>query len=213
MIALLGPSGQGKSTLLRILALLEKPDEGELSFQGRLSDQWSPREWRMHVCYVAQQPIMLPGTVEDNLKTASRLHSRTFERDLALRLMAEMGLSDMDWNKQAADLSGGEKQRVALVRSMLLRSPVLLLDEVTSSLDVRSKYAVGQTLQNWHRDEGCTLIWVTHDVEEARSLSRRIWFMEDGKLLEDCAARDFFTSPSTDLARSFLVTHQALKRN
>ena len=92
MIALLGVSGQGKSTLLRILASLTRADEGDIAMQGASQRQMDPREWRMKVCYVAQQPVMLGGSIEHNLKTVSLLHRTPYDKKLAERLMGELGL-------------------------------------------------------------------------------------------------------------------------
>jgi putative ABC transport system ATP-binding protein len=153
---------------------------------------------------VAQQPVVLPGTVEFNLRTVSRLHGGEFDRKLAEGLMEQAGLGLMRWDKPASECSGGEKQRIALIRSMLLRPAVLLLDEVTSSLDTHSKEATGRMLEKWHRNEGCTLIAVTHSMEEARSMYKRVWFMGEGTLLEDASSARFFEGPSTDAALSFL---------
>nr|WP_240763172.1 ATP-binding cassette domain-containing protein [Paenibacillus thalictri] len=203
-IALLGASGQGKSTLLRMMAMLDVPDEGELHLHGTPASAWVPKEWRMQACYVAQQPVMLPGTVEDNLKAASRLHKHSFDQELARELMGELGLSGMDWGKRAGDLSGGEKQRVALIRSLLLRAPLYLLDETTSSLDAHSKRAVQRLLTAWQAKESCTMIWVTHDLDEARAVSQRIWFMADRVLCEDAETNEFFEQPATEKARRFL---------
>lgn len=91
-IALLGASGQGKSTLLRILSRLDVPDEGEIYWNGRHSLSVDPREWRMQVCYVSQQPYMLPGTVENNLRTVSQLHKLPFNLELAEKLMKDVHL-------------------------------------------------------------------------------------------------------------------------
>ncbi|MEI7027921.1 ABC transporter ATP-binding protein [Paenibacillus sp. y28] len=203
-VALLGASGQGKSTLLRIVALLDQPDAGELSLHGKPAAQWPPREWRMRVCYVAQQSVMLPGTVEDNLRTVSILHNRTFEKELARKLLTRLGLEHLDLGKKAADLSGGEKQRVALVRSLLLRPEIFLLDEVTASLDIHSKQAVEQVLVEWYRQEGAGLIWVTHDMEQARTASDKVWFMAEGTLVECTATAEFFDQPATLAARRFI---------
>jgi putative ABC transport system ATP-binding protein len=93
---------------------------------------------------------------------------------------------------------------LALIRSMLLRSEILLLDEVTASLDIRSKQSVEQLLKEWHVQELVTLIWVSHDLEQARHVSSRIWFMAEATLLEDCASQDFFHKPTTEQGRSFL---------
>lgn len=150
------------------------------------------RTWRMNICYVAQQAIMLPGTIKDNLMTSSKIHNRPFEEDFARRLIKEVGLDELDWEKQAGDLSGGEKQRIALVRSLLLQPKILLLDEITASLDQQSKEVVEQLLIKLHQKEEIAFIWVTHDTEQAKNISERIWYMEDGKLASDLKTSEFF---------------------
>ncbi|MCP3772169.1 ATP-binding cassette domain-containing protein [Paenibacillus sp. MZ04-78.2] len=205
MVALLGASGQGKSTLLRILAWLDAADEGELRLGGKPASAWKPQEWRTKVAYVAQQAVMLPGTVEDNLCTVSRLHRRPFDRALAARCMEALGLGGMAWSKPAGELSGGEKQRLALVRSLLLRPDVLLLDEVTASLDPHSRTATERLLREWNEREGTAQLWVTHDLEQARSVSRSVWFMAEGTLLENRETQDFFRAPDTEHGRRFIA--------
>ncbi|MFJ7827671.1 ATP-binding cassette domain-containing protein [Psychrobacillus sp. NPDC096623] len=191
-IALLGKSGQGKSTLLRILAKLESVDNGQIYFNGQVMKEVDSKTWRMNVCYVAQQPTMLPGTIRDNLMTSSKIHNRPFKEDLARTLIKEVGLIHLDWEKKAGELSGGEKQRIALVRSLLLQPKILLLDEITASLDQQSKNLVEQLLIKLHQKEGITFIWVTHDTEQAKNISDRIWYMEDGKLVGDVKTSEFF---------------------
>ncbi|SEF84258.1 ATP-binding cassette domain-containing protein [Paenibacillus sp. UNC499MF] len=203
-IAVIGTSGQGKTTLLRILARLDCPDEGELRLHGKSADEWKPQEWRKKICYVAQQPVMLPGSVEENLQTVSRLHGTTFERELAKRYMAALGLDELDWSKQGGDLSGGEKQRTALVRAMLLQPEVMLLDEVTASLDPGSKRAAERLLTDWSRSAGTSLVWITHDLEQAAQISDAVWFMDEGRLMESAQTGEFFREPSTEQARRFI---------
>ncbi len=204
MISLLGKSGQGKSTLLRIICRLEAHDEGGIQLHGRSYEVIDPKEWRKKICYVSQQSYMLPGSVEDNLRTVSQIHKTPFDKPFAKELMTSLNLDHMDWNKKSADLSGGEKQRVALVRSLLLRPEILLLDEVTASLDMQSKQAVEKLLQDWQEQEGATCVWITHDLEQAQRLSHRVWFIEGGSLLEDSNSHDFFENPSTENARNYL---------
>jgi putative ABC transport system ATP-binding protein len=204
IIALLGASGQGKSTLLRILSRLDEPDEGELLLRETSFRSMEPREWRMKVCYVAQQAVMLSGSIEDNLKVVSFLHKKPHDHQLMNQLLKQLELEHLDLGKSAADLSGGEKQRISLIRSILLRPEVLLLDEITASLDMHSMKLVEQMLLKLHGEEGTTLIWVTHNLEQARHVSQRIWFMGNGTLLEDAPTSEFFQQPTTDLARSFL---------
>jgi len=204
IISLLGKSGQGKSTLLRIMCRLESQDEGEILLHGHSYLTVDPKEWRKKICYVSQQSYMLPGSVEDNLRTVSQLHKTPFDMPLAKELMISLDLDYLDWGKKSIDLSGGEKQRVSLVRSLLLRPEILLLDEVTASLDMQSKHAVEKLLQEWQEQEGTTCICITHDIEQAQRMSHRIWFIEEGSLLEDSDSGDFFENPSTVSARNYL---------
>ncbi|MEJ8548044.1 ABC transporter ATP-binding protein [Brevibacillus borstelensis] len=210
---IMGKSGQGKSTLLRLLGLLDMADGGTIRHLGKTPSEWGPEKWRMSVSYVAQHPVMLPGSVEDNLRAVSRLHKRPFESEQARTWMEAVGLGEMDWSKQAAQLSGGERQRVALVRSLLLHPAVLLLDEVTASLDAISKRATEELLVDLHRREGTTLLWITHDWEQARSVGQRIWFLAGGRLLEDSPAERFFQGPQTPEAQEFLAVHLAKKED
>ncbi|WP_156515061.1 ATP-binding cassette domain-containing protein [Paenibacillus glucanolyticus] len=203
-ISVIGPSGQGKSTLLRTLALLDMPDQGDISYAGISYREKDPRLWRKEICYVAQQAVMLPGSVEDNLRTASRLHGEVYDVQLAEQLLEETLLAGLDRKKNASELSGGEKQRIALIRSLLLRPAVLLLDEVTASLDNISARAVEHMLQQWQAREGTTMIWVTHDLEQAARTSSRTWFMSGGTLLEDQQTIDFFRQPATEAGRQFV---------
>ncbi|WP_438350380.1 ABC transporter ATP-binding protein [Paenibacillus sp. FA6] len=203
-ITLLGGSGQGKSTLLRILCRMEAQDDGEVRLHGRSCLEVGPIEWRKKISYVSQQSYMLPGSVEDNLRTVSKLHKIDFDYNLAKQLMSSLNLDDLDWGKKSSELSGGEKQRVALVRSLMLRSEILLLDEVTASLDMQSKLAVEKLLQDWREQEGVACIWITHDLQQAQRLNQRVWYIAGGSLLEDSDCRDFFDNPITDSARSYL---------
>lgn len=203
-VALVGASGQGKSTLLRCVSWLDKADEGEVRLEGVRQEATDPCNWRMKVCYVAQQSIMLPGTVEQNLKTVSMLHKTSYDQALVQRLMSSLGLEHLELSKQAEDLSGGEKQRISLIRSLLLRPKVLLLDEITASLDTNSKLLVEELLREWCKREGIAQIWISHDLEQIRRVSNRVWFMCDGTLLEQCDAETFCTEPATREAREFV---------
>lgn len=203
-VALMGASGQGKSTLLRIIGMLDKPDSGTIHFRGQSQQAILPSVWRRKIGFVAQHAVMLEGTVESNLKTASLLHKEKFETALSRELMEKVGLGQMDWNKRAADLSGGEKQRVALVRSLLLKPELFLLDEITASLDTHSKHAVEQLMLEWHNEYGTPMIWVTHDLDQARMNSNLVWYMAEHTLLESTPTDQFFVRPATAQARSFL---------
>ncbi|MNB87949.1 putative ABC transporter ATP-binding protein YbbL [compost metagenome] len=202
-IALIGASGQGKSTLLRLMALLDAPDDGELRLDGKASRETDPRQWRMEAAYVAQQAVMLPGSIEDNLRTVSVLHGTPYNQELAARLMEQLGLEYLDPGKQASDCSGGEKQRISLIRTMLLQPRILLLDEITASLDVNSARRVEELLTGWHSEEGGSYIWVTHDLEQAQRISDKVWVMSGGGLHE-YSGESFFSVPIDMLAKQYI---------
>ena len=202
-IALIGASGQGKSTLLRIMALLDAPDEGDMLLNGNSFKSMDSRLWRMKIGFVAQQAVMLPGSVEDNLRTVSRLHDRAYDHKLVQRLIEQLGLEHLDVSKKAADCSGGEKQRISLIRSLLMRPTVLLLDEITASLDVNSTQMVEELLERWHKEEGTSMIWVTHDLKQASRISTTTWFMGKGKL-EQHRSESFFAESVEELAMRFV---------
>lgn len=202
-IALIGASGQGKSTLLRIMALLDAPDEGDMLVKGTSFKNMDSRLWRMKIGFVAQQAVMLPGSVEDNLRTVSKLHDRPYDHKLVQRLLEQTGLEQLDLSKKAADCSGGEKQRISLIRSLLLRPNVLLLDEITASLDIDSTQRVEDLLEQWHKEEGISMIWVTHDIKQASRISTTTWFMGNGKL-EQHLSESFFAESAEDLAKRFI---------
>lgn len=183
-IVFVGPSGQGKSTLLRILGLLDEADSGEMVLLGKPLHEWNPQAWRMNVCYVSQTPVMLEGSIEDNLRTVSRLHHTEYDPAYAAHLMSSVGLGDMGLSKEASTLSGGEKQRVALVRSLLLRPKLLLLDEITSSLDDVSKYAVERLITDINQQEGTGYVWISHDRDQAARIGERVWSLSNGTLSE-----------------------------
>lgn len=205
IVALLGVSGQGKSTLLRMIAALDNVDEGHIRLHNVSQREMDARQWRMKVCYVAQQSVMLQGSIEQNLKTVSLLHRIPYEDKLVQHLLPMLGLAHLDLSKSADRLSGGEKQRISLLRSLLLHPAVLLLDEITASLDRGSKEMVEQVLQEWHHQEGTTIIMVTHDFEQARQMSKAVWFMGEGTLLENSETAAFFEHPSTELARQYIM--------
>lgn len=209
-IGILGKSGQGKSTLLRILGRLLSPNTGTIRLDHKEMTCWEPAHWRMKMSYVAQQAIMLPGSVEDNLRAVSTLHQRPFDQKHVHELLEQLYLEDLDWSKPAQQLSGGEKQRLALVRTLLLKPAVLLLDEVTASLDALSKQAAERLLVDLHVQTGTTLLWVTHDLEEARLACKRIWFLANHRLLEDTPSESFFVAPQSAEAKDFLHNQSTL---
>lgn len=195
VLTIIGPSGSGKSTLASLLNRLADPDRGQLEFLGRDLREWEVTELRRRVGLVFQNPTMLPGTVRDNLEYGPRLWGRSLGPEIA-ELLGRVGLSATFLDRRAADLSGGEKGRVALARTLANRPEVLLLDEITSALDPETAREVEELILALRRELGLTCVWVTHDLGQAERVGSLVWFLEEGLLAESGPAPAFFGSPS-----------------
>lgn len=163
-----GPSGSGKSSLLRLLDRLRDPDSGEVRYRGRDVRSYDVMALRRSVSLVPQLPALIEGTVADNIRFAARLAGRT--PDVAA-VLEHAGLDPSFADRDAERLSVGEQQRVMLARSLAQEPDVLLLDEPTSALDEAARSSVEQTLLRLRRDLGQSYVLVTHDPEQARRMS------------------------------------------
>lgn len=186
-IAITGASGSGKSVFLRALAMLDAPVSGEILWQSNpVSSDMIPA-YRTHVCYLSQRPALIEGSVLENLQfpyTLKSLRKRTFNLSVASDLMAKAGKDASFMDKPAGDLSGGESQIVALVRTLQLEPQVMLFDEPTSALDPQSAAAVESLVLHWF-DAGAgsrAYIWVSHDPQQARRMGDRHLTMVKGVL-------------------------------
>lgn len=178
-ITLTGPSGSGKSTILKLVASLISPTQGQINFQGKDVAQLDPISYRRQVSYCFQQPSLFGTTVTDNLRFPFELRDEPFNQQQAVELLWKVDLDESYLNKKIETLSGGEKQRVALIRNLLFPPKVLLLDEVTTGLDENSKAIVHKLIRNYHQ-EGTTILEVTHDATEL-DLSNHLITIKEGK--------------------------------
>jgi putative ABC transport system ATP-binding protein len=180
-----GPSGSGKSTLLRLLNRLADPDRGCVSYRGRPVDEEPVLALRREVCLVPQLPALLDGSVALNVGFGARIAGRdcNVERQLDL-----VGLDESFAERDAAELSVGEQQRVMLARSLALEPAVLLLDEPTSALDEAARDAVEATLLRLRERLDLSLVLVTHDLDQAGRLTDWTLRLEQGRVAEEIAA-------------------------
>jgi UDP-glucose/iron transport system ATP-binding protein len=169
--AIVGPSGVGKSTLLRLLNRLADPDRGEVAYRGRPITAYEPLALRREVSLVPQLPALLEGTVESNLRYAAELAGEPLDVDETLR---RAGLDPSFAERDVAQLSVGEQQRAMLARALAQRPAVLLLDEPTSALDHAARDAIEATLASLRRESNLSLVLVSHDPEQARRLGDRV---------------------------------------
>ena len=161
-----GPSGCGKSTLLKIVASLISPDTGDILFEGEEIATLKPETYRQQVSYCAQTPVLFGDTVYDNLIFPWQIRNKTPEPKAFLADLAQFELPETILQKNITALSGGEKQRISLIRNLQFLPQVLLLDEITSALDERNKENVNDIIHRYVRDKNIAVLWVTHDKDE-----------------------------------------------
>lgn len=184
-ITITGPSGGGKSTLLKIIASIVNPTQGSVRFNDEDIQKNDPIPYRQKVAYFFQNATLFDQTVRDNMSFPYQIRGEVFNEDKCIKMLERVKLSKSYLDKQIKDLSGGEKQRVALVRNLLYQPEVLLLDEVTSSLDAENKEIIHSMLDELNEEQSITILSVTHDEHEITKADR-VLTITDGKL-EDSA--------------------------
>ena len=194
---ILGPNGAGKSILLRLLHGLEIPNEGTVLFKGVVADETIKRKQAM----VFQNAVLLRRSVMENLSFVANLHKPQKLSNL-LELLTEVGLAEKQ-HMQARQLSGGEKQRLCLARALVSQPELLLLDEPTASLDPYSVQMI-ETLLIKLQHQNTKIIFITHDLNQARRLAEDILFIHKGRLEAFQPADCFFEKPDSEFAKAFI---------
>jgi arginine/lysine/histidine transport system ATP-binding protein len=209
VISLLGPSGAGKSTFLRCINMLGEPTSGKILLDGKDLVSSSEKELiqlRTHIGMVFQSFNLFENkTVIDNITLAPIKVKGMSKEDAeakAHELLKTVGLDDKA-NVYPDSLSGGQAQRIAIVRALAMDPEVILFDEPTSALDPEKVGEVLSVMQDLAKKD-MTMIIVTHEMEFAKNVSDEIWFMDEGKIQEKQAPEDFFSNPKTPNAQRFL---------
>ena len=182
ILAIVGPSGSGKSSLLRLLNRLDEPTEGNVYLDGVDYRQVAPRELRRRVGMVMQRPYLFAGTVLDNLRFGPRQRGEELSTAAAEALLAGVGLPGFG-SRDVANLSGGEAQRVSFARALANAPEVLLLDEPTSALDEEAKRDVESVIERVGHEQGVACVLVTHDAAQAPRLAQRALVLEGGRIV------------------------------
>ena len=208
VISIIGPSGGGKSTFLRCLNLLEKPEKGQIFFNGEdiCGKKVNIDKHRQKMGMVFQQFNVFPHlTVAENITLAPKLLKGKSEEEanaMARDLLTRVGLIDK-YDEMPGNLSGGQKQRLAIVRALAMEPEVMLFDEPTSALDPEMVGEVLDVIKSLV-ETGMTCVIVTHEMRFAEEVSDRILFIADGNILEDGTPEQIFHNPQHPRLQDFL---------
>lgn len=207
VVVIIGPSGSGKSTLLRCINYLEEPTGGSIVIDGiPLTGEANINEIRKEVGMVFQRFNLFPHmTVLENLVLAPmkvRGISRSEAEQTAQELLIKVGLDDKA-NAYPDQLSGGQQQRVAIARALAMEPDIMLFDEPTSALDPEMVCEVLDVMKELAA-EGMTMVVVTHEMGFAREVATRVLFIDDGKIQEQNAPKEFFENPQNPRLKEFL---------
>ncbi len=180
-ISLVGPSGSGKSTFLKLCCNLISPSDGEIIYKDKLMVDQDPLELRKNIAYCFQSPYLFGETVTDNISFPYEIRDKNMDLDKVEKLFNLFNLDKDYMNKEVKNLSGGEKQRIALIRSLLFEPEILLLDEITSALDVENTIIVENVMKSLN-DKGITILWITHNPKQAKRNASKLLTIESGKI-------------------------------
>lgn len=187
-ISIVGPSGSGKSTFLKLCSFLISPTSGNILYNNKNINEYDPVEYRKKVSYCFQTPYLFGNTVYDNILFPYTIRNKHVDMENVKKLLSTFKLDESCLNEKVINLSGGEKQRIALIRSLLFKPDILLLDEVTSALDVDNTSIVENVIKLLN-DEGLTILLVTHNQEQSIKHANKLLTIEDGKLKSEEALR------------------------
>ena len=203
-VTLLGPSGCGKTTTLRIIGGFETPDEGQVLFEGKEINDLPPN--KRHINTVFQKYALFPHlNVYENIAFPLRIKKKSEDeiRERVTEMLKMVALSGFE-NKSVSNLSGGQQQRVAIARALISHPRVLLLDEPLGALDLKLRKDMQVELKNIQQRIGITFIYVTHDQEEALSMSDTIVVMADGEIQQIGTPTDIYNEPKNAFVADFI---------
>lgn len=180
---LVGPSGAGKSTLLKMCNGLLAPTSGNIIIDKQPIQEYEPTSLRRKVGIALQGAPILRSSVYENLALPRTLQGEQLSEEEAVAALEDVQLDASFLHREAPELSGGQKQRLSIARTLINKSDILLLDEITSALDPTSAKEIEELILKINRKYGVTIIWITHNLQQARRVSDFTWILQDGQLL------------------------------
>lgn len=204
---LVGPSGSGKTTTLKLINRLIEQTDGDIYFEDKRLKDYDLRELRLKTGYVLQQIALFPNlTVSENIALIPEM--KNFDKkeikEKTEDLLKKVGLDPKHYmNRLPKELSGGEKQRVGILRAIIANPKILLMDEPFSALDPISKVQLQDLIKTLHNEYKMTTVFVTHDMDEALKLADRICILQDGKVVQLATPKEMQDNPANDFVREF----------
>lgn len=205
---LIGPSGSGKTTTLKLINRLIEQTEGDIWFNKKRLKDYNLRELRLETGYVLQQIALFPNmTVEENIALIPEMKKMKKEK-IKMKteeLLKKVGLDPLQYmNRYPQDLSGGEKQRIGILRAIIANPRILLMDEPFSALDPINKAQLQDLIKKLHEEFKITIIFVTHDMSEALKLADRICVMKNGEILQIDEPDKILQNPTNEFVKEFI---------
>lgn len=181
---LVGPSGAGKTTLLKLCNGLLSPIDGQILIDNQDISTYEPTALRRYVSMALQSAPMIEGTVFDNLALPRTLQGEKLTEQEAIQYLQDIGLDQSFLQRPTNKLSGGQRQKVSIARTLINQSSILLLDEITSALDRQSVQEIETLIATINKKFNVTIIWITHNLQQALTIGHYTWVMMDGELIE-----------------------------
>lgn len=200
---LVGPSGAGKTSLFRLCNGLRSPESGEILIKDKPIEIYEPTELRRTVGIALQSATMITGNVYKNLALPLELQGKQLSEETAIELLDDTGLGEDVLKRNIKDLSGGQRQKLSIARTLVNQPEILLLDEITSSLDRVSQQDIEELIENINHKYGTTMIWITHNLEQARSIGHCTWVMIAGEVIET-GESSLLDDPKTNEVKRFV---------
>ena len=201
-MVLVGPSGSGKTTMIKMINRLLEPTDGNIYMDGKRIKDYDERELRLSTGYVLQAIALFPNlTVAENIALIPEMKGWDKERvaSKTVELLEKVGLPASDYaDRKPHELSGGEQQRIGIVRAIIAEPKILLMDEPFSALDAISRKQLQALTKDLHKEFGMTTIFVTHDTDEALKLCDRVAVLQEGEIVQVANAETILAQPAND---------------
>ena len=211
-VTVIGRSGCGKTTLLRLINRLITPDQGCVMVQGQDVAQTDPIALRRRIGYAIQSVGLFPHmTVEKNIAYVPSISGMDQwkgknRRELVEELLAQVGLDPILADRYPRTLSGGQRQRVGIARALAARPEILLMDEPFGAVDEITRGQLQQEIRRIHEDRGITILFVTHDIEEALKLGSRVLVLDHGVIQQYAMPEEILQNPATEFVKQLVIS-------